>query len=479
MTQRRDKTAGVLIYLIEELGDARLRCEQLKRYVDQAMRLVSQSEQKAHIHEVAGDLVYGIPDTLFRLDKALDATALAASRLDYEELKQELRPEKVNELEQVLKDVRIRHFDRRAPEGNTMRKLATGTDVANALRRVASAIEADEQRGVSPSTAKISNTLISIVAELNGGPTLADQALRARFEQGEPADPTENMSDEDAKKWRVEHLKNKDNFTKEAASGDPRWIIAKWPGKDKEGKEFKKGDMVLYYPNSKTILSGEKAKAEWKKFESAVQDEAVYNGHYASEKKGSDEKESRFEEGKPADPTENMSKEDASKWKEEHDKNKDNFKAAEVTARFEAGKPADPTQNMSEEDAAQWKAMNEEHGDKFKSASDWMADDVKTAAADAKVSTFLTILGSYLVQQDQKEGKRNPNIYRLGLFLEAKEKVEADVRRYLNDDSDEAMKALKASLQHNFTSNFPPLKKIVKQIDEWVTAKKLPKLGKV
>lgn len=34
----------------------------------------------------------------------------------------------------------------------------------------------------------------------------------AKFEEGKPADPTENMSPEDAKKWRLEHLKNKDNF---------------------------------------------------------------------------------------------------------------------------------------------------------------------------------------------------------------------------------------------------------------------------
>jgi len=46
---------------------------------------------------------------------------------------------------------------------------------------------------------------------------------------------------------------------------------------------------------------------------------------------------SRFEEGKPADPTENMSPEDAKKWREEHQKNKDRFKEAaeRVVARFQ------------------------------------------------------------------------------------------------------------------------------------------------
>lgn len=40
----------------------------------------------------------------------------------------------------------------------------------------------------------------------------------------------------------------------------------------------------------------------------------------------------------------------------------------EVMARFEKGKPADPTENMSEEDKKKWEEMKEKHGDKFKKA---------------------------------------------------------------------------------------------------------------
>lgn len=47
-----------------------------------------------------------------------------------------------------------------------------------------------------------------------------------------------------------------------------------------------------------------------------------------SDSKQSEEKESRFEEGKPADPTENMSPEDAKEWKKQNDLNKDKFKSA-------------------------------------------------------------------------------------------------------------------------------------------------------
>lgn len=108
--------SGLVVYLMEELTDARLRCVQLKRYVDQATKMVGESTHRDHFFEVAGQLIQGIPETLMKLDKALSASALAASKLDNEELKQELKPEKLQELEQVLDDVRIRYLNRRSTE---------------------------------------------------------------------------------------------------------------------------------------------------------------------------------------------------------------------------------------------------------------------------------------------------------------------------------------------------------------------------
>jgi hypothetical protein len=127
-----DKQSGILVYLQEELTDARLRCEQLKQFVSQAVRIVGQSAEKDHFYEVAGDILYGLPEALFKLDKALDATALAASRLDYEELRSQLKPEKVTELETALRNVRLRQIDRRAPlNQNTPEgfKMARGLEI--------------------------------------------------------------------------------------------------------------------------------------------------------------------------------------------------------------------------------------------------------------------------------------------------------------------------------------------------------------
>jgi hypothetical protein len=145
------KTAGGLtVYLVEELSNARLFCERLKGLVSEAARLVAATPARDELFEVAGHLVEGIPRELASLEKSLDATAFAASRLDYEELKWGLRPEKAEELERVLRDVRVPSLPRKSnPAGETpaprtaMRtfKAASRSRVAEALRRVASDVE--------------------------------------------------------------------------------------------------------------------------------------------------------------------------------------------------------------------------------------------------------------------------------------------------------------------------------------------------
>ncbi len=100
----------------------------------------------------------------------------------------------------------------------------------------------------------------------------------------------------------------------------------------------------------------------------------------------------------------------------------------------------------------------------------------------ATVKMFLHVLTSKLTQQDKKETEQElkrsgrSNIYRLGLLFEAAEKVEHEVAKYLERDDPEAMEVLKAALQKNFNSNFPPLKNMLKQIEAWTTRGKKPSL---
>ena len=75
-----------------------------------------------------------------------------------------------------------------------------------------------------------------------------------------------------------------------------------------------------------TVHGEGEAEFAWETAKHILEDKG---GHFktASDDAG-DEKESRFEEGKSADPTKNLSPEDAKKWHEMHDKHKDNFKTA-------------------------------------------------------------------------------------------------------------------------------------------------------
>lgn len=351
------KEAGIIVYLQEELTDARLRCDQLKKLVDRAARHIAESTHREHFYEVAGDLIYGIPDALFRLDKALAATALAATRIDYEELKQELKPEKVDMLEQVLKNVRIRQLDRRAiaPQETNMFKAANTDHISSALRRIADQVD---NAGVSPREASLRlcrvllalsqtpeqstfalNAIAPKTAEdarnlvAGANPTLTsadidtilvkwagqqkDEGKDSRFQEGKPADPTENMSPEDAKRWKEEHEKNKDQFKTARASDDK--IKRALTSIEQNIKDIRHhltkaednrphDDVGVLFNEIRSVAASLARQMD----KSATEDE---------------DKRSKFEEGKPADPTENMSPEDAKKWKLEHLKNQDNFKA--------------------------------------------------------------------------------------------------------------------------------------------------------
>jgi DNA-binding ferritin-like protein len=60
---------------------------------------------------------------------------------------------------------------------------------------------------------------------------------------------------------------------KTAAKGDPYWMTAKYPGKDSKGKAVRKGDKVFYYPNTKTMLTGDEAEKASRDFDAGKFDE--------------------------------------------------------------------------------------------------------------------------------------------------------------------------------------------------------------
>lgn len=492
----RQKTAsGMTVYLMEELGDARLNCAHLTHYIDLARQIVEKSDHRDHIFEIAGHLLQAIPEHLFKLEKSLQAVALAADRLDYEEIKQELRPEKVEDLERVLKEVRIRTVPRRSepmrPPMNPMQaaeelqKIAANVRMTGKLpltqvlglitsledrtrtaEDVTATAEMFETMGKallqpsneSPKRLHLAATLKKILAEnltasddslrdawvegtkeaatgskpdlarealptlrlaqrdllqgavelgkfrpsslggpwgilsdlqnalwgmvywsavqntlthgtavrLGCGPGMAcdpgmaagpgmeleespeeEAARRSRFEKGQPADPTQNMSPEDAEAWNQKNEEHRDKFKSAALDPGPMPRM-----------ELIKTDSLIAYrkgvagnwraalsmlagvvENTGALLNELGAGTDGVTKATALTREilrarrSLAGGQQPDPRidfAASDEEHmSRFEEGKPADPTKNMSPEDAAKWKKEHNENKDNFKAAD------------------------------------------------------------------------------------------------------------------------------------------------------
>lgn len=100
----------------------------------------------------------------------------------------------------------------------------------------------------------------------------------------------------------------------------------------------------------------------------------------------------------------------------------------------------------------------------------WALDEAsqspRTVPAFVEQLKWLTV--RYDKQQSEKEAKRQHgvvNMYRLGLLLQATERIESDTKTFGHRDDREAMIALRSSVLKHFLSDFPPAKKIVKMID--------------
>jgi hypothetical protein len=391
------------------VGDARLRCNQLKDYLDEARELIEKSEHRDHFYEVAGHLLHGIPDTLMRMDKALSAAAMGLAKWDYEEIKEDLRPEKAEQLEDALKDVRVRRVKRKSSEPEASMKVhqaaeqlkqiaasieGTGHVNVESLAQLISSLEWDSVRTAS-SNKEIAITLRRLAAGLGDEESRPNRLMLAavlRRVLGEIIEvKTAGNKNADMEPEPEAHYNMSLGF--EFIRDAARYAYMRGA----TGRQMRQAFDNLAGIVSEIGLICDSVGASDVAGLAIRMSKAVRLARrylkpdmLESMVTASDEKESRFEEGKPADPTENMSEEDAAKWKTEHDNNKDNFKAAGRTpaaadkkeSRFEEGKPADPTESMSEADAEQWKANTDKYEDKFKAAG-------ATRASSTEVSKLI------------------------------------------------------------------------------------------
>jgi len=473
----RTKEAGAIVHLVEELGDARLRCDQLVAYVSEAMRLVENSPHKDHFFEVAGHILYAAPLTLQKLQKSLQAVALAANQIDSEELKNDLRPEKVQQIEQALENVRIRQIRRRSeptmitpqyvaeklrqfaataretqlpqtevaqfiaeleggqkvgtekvPEADMLERFAQVAEKGNQdygrlaaiLRRMVGDVHVKGTlAALATETPKVAweddfpqlnerafviakaldtikengKELLQEMARMRGTPMYSNVTERGLSELVKEAEKARHdmfgwgarsfNKEASAEAWKADSAKTAGEFEDNIAMGLMERILGVV---ERQAKEMKHSLETFKRDPGKN-------RPQLENFKAAVLEVHKMSGlvlrkAFGVKMAGADEeKQSRFEEGKPADPTENMSPEDAKKWKEENEKHKDKFKAAndallwktaeaaeDKQSRFEEGKPADPTENMSPEDAKKWKEENEKNRDKFKTGKQWTAE---------------------------------------------------------------------------------------------------------
>jgi len=106
------------------------------------------------------------------------------------------------------------------------------------------------------------------------------------------------------------------------------------------------------------------------------------------------------------------------------------------------------------------------------------AEAMIEALNKATVGVFLMVLKSKLTQYDKKLSakERMPNIYRIGHWLGASQKVQERVKASLNLDTPEALQALNDAMDKEFTPGFPPVNAVKKQIEKFLTNGKMPTL---
>lgn len=332
------KQAGAVVHLVEEISDARLRCDQLTAYVTEALRLVENSPHKDHFFEVAGHLIYAAPATLHKLQKALQAVALAANMIDSEELKRDLRPEKVEQLERGLEDVRIRQVQRRSEP-----LMITPEYVAEKLRQFAAASRKSGLPEVE---------VLRFALELEEGKkTASEPKVPVADMLDKFADVAEAGNKDYARLAAVLRRMAGDNHVRELEAAHREFpelnalsqnIAKVLDVLKRDGQKLLDAWKREKSPNLQVAsgLTPEKLQKFVKSVSEARSDMFGWGGVSFIQKDASgacmasedEEKSSRFEEGKPADPTKNMSPEEAKKWKAQKEKHKDEFKTADSMA---------------------------------------------------------------------------------------------------------------------------------------------------
>jgi hypothetical protein len=81
VSDRKASSDAAWALITEGVTAARLEAHRLRHLANRGIQLVETSEEREHLYAIAGDLITAIPRRLDELDRSLNRTALALSKM--------------------------------------------------------------------------------------------------------------------------------------------------------------------------------------------------------------------------------------------------------------------------------------------------------------------------------------------------------------------------------------------------------------
>lgn len=102
---RQASSQAAWTLIMEGATAARLETHRLSHLIRRALALVQTSEQKEHLHQVAGDIIQALPKRMLALETNLDRTLLALSDMGQDFLRARLPLEDKTLVDEALEGV--------------------------------------------------------------------------------------------------------------------------------------------------------------------------------------------------------------------------------------------------------------------------------------------------------------------------------------------------------------------------------------
>lgn len=102
MPQKNASSQAALALLTKGVASARIEAHRLKHLINRAVALADKSPAKEHIQQVAGDILLAVPQRLEHLERHLDRTALALSKMGEDFLEARLPMSDKTEVEEAV-----------------------------------------------------------------------------------------------------------------------------------------------------------------------------------------------------------------------------------------------------------------------------------------------------------------------------------------------------------------------------------------